>query len=310
MSRLDTRGMIFDIKRFAIHDGPGIRTTVFCKGCPLNCAWCHNPESIRSEREISFMPDRCIGCGHCFDVCPNEAHRMDGTDRIYDRDRCVVCGDCAAGCYAEALEVVGREVTVAEVIDEVERDRPFYETSGGGLTISGGEPTDQFEFTQALLAEAKARDIETCLDTSGLTAWERLRKLMPLVDLFLYDVKDTDAARHKRFTGVDNELILANLRRLDDSGATIILRCPMIPDINTDDGHLKALAELARSLSGLVEVNLLPYHKLGLSKTDRLGHQQPNGKRSMLTLQSPPDEQVDAWLARLDELGVANARRS
>ncbi len=305
MSRLDTQGIIFDIKRFAIHDGPGIRTTVFCKGCPLNCAWCHNPESIRPEPEVSLMPDRCIGCGHCFEACQHGAHRMNGSDRVYDRDRCVVCGDCAAGCYAEAIEIVGREVTVAEVIDEVESDRPFYETSGGGMTISGGEPTDQFEFTHALLAEAKARDLHTCLDTCGLTSWDRLEPLLTLVDVFLYDIKDTDAHRHQRWTGVDNEQILANLRRLDDAGANIILRCPMIPGINTDDAHLARIADLARSLGSVGGVELLPFHRLGLSKDARMGYD-----RQAITDQIPGEQDVQGWLARLRELGISNARRS
>lgn len=305
MSRLDATGTIFDIKRFAIHDGPGIRTTVFTKGCPLNCAWCHNPESIRSQPEISFLPDRCIGCGHCFEACTHGAHRMNGRQRVYDRDRCVVCGDCAAGCYAEALEVVGCEVTVGEVIDEVERDRPFYDTSGGGMTISGGEPTAQFEFTEALLTEAKARNLHTCLDTSGLVAWEQLAKLLPVVDLWLYDLKDTDAERHKRFTGVDNELILANLRRLDEAGARLVLRCPMIPGINTEDAHLVAIAELVRALGNVSGVDLMPYHRLGLSKNDRMGYDRP-----VVTAQTPDPQDVQAWLDRLTELGVTNAQRS
>ena len=305
MNRLDVRGIIFDIKRFAIHDGPGIRTTVFCKGCPLNCAWCHNPESIGPKPEISFMPDRCIGCGHCLDACAQGAHRMNGSQRVYDRDRCIVCGTCAETCYAEALELVGREVTVGEVVDEVIRDRPFYETSGGGMTVSGGEPVAQFDFTHALLAEAKGQGLHTCLDTSGLTSWDRLAALRELVDLFLYDVKDTDPERHERFTGVKLAPILSNLRQLDEAGAQIILRCPMIPEVNTDDGHLVRIAELATSLAGLVHVNLLPYHRLGVSKDARMGYD-----RASLTDAPPSDEEVEAWLARLGDLGVRNACRS
>ncbi|MBN1341725.1 MAG: glycyl-radical enzyme activating protein [Phycisphaerae bacterium] len=305
MSRLDVRGIIFDIKRFAIHDGPGIRTTVFCKGCPLNCAWCHNPESIRPDPEISLMPDRCIGCGHCFKICQQHAHRMNGDKRVYDRDRCVVCGDCAEKCYAEAIEIVGRQVTVAEVIQEVEADRPFYETSRGGMTLSGGEPTQQFDFTHALLAEAKLRRLHTCLDTSGLTSWDRLDQLLPLVDIFLYDLKDTDAQRHKRFTGVDNDLILENLRRLNDAGAEIILRCPMIPGINIDDQHLTRIADVVRSHPRISEVNLLPYHRLGMSKSDRMGYDRPK-----LTEQTPAGQEVEEWLTRLRDLGVTTARRS
>jgi len=305
MNRLDVRGTIFDIKRFAIHDGPGIRTTVFCKGCPLACAWCHNPESITAEPEISFMPDRCIGCGHCLDACAQGAHRMNGSQRVYDRDRCVVCGDCVETCYAEALERVGREVTVGEAIDEVIRDRPFYETSGGGMTVSGGEPVAQFDFTHSLLAEAKEQGLHTCLDTSGLTSWDRLGALLEVVDLFLYDVKDTDADRHERFTGVPLAPILSNLRQLDASGAQIILRCPMIPDVNADDGHLTHIAKLATSLSGVVQVNLLPYHRLGVGKDVRMGYD-----RAAPTDNSPDDKEVDAWLERLGELGVRNARRS
>ncbi len=304
-SRLDTVGTIFDIQRFAVHDGPGIRTTVFCKGCPLACAWCHNPESIRREPDLSYVPERCIRCGCCLEACLQQAHRIEDEVHTLDRERCVVCGACANECPAEALEIVGREITVEEAMREIEADRPFYESSGGGMTLSGGEPTAQFAFARDLLAEAKRRGIHTCLDTCGLTAWERLAALLPPVDLFLYDIKDTDPQRHRRFTGVGNEEIIANLHRLSEAGARIILRCPMIPNVNADDEHLARIAELAVALPAIEEVHLLPYHGLGRSKHARLGTVRPE-----LPAQAPSEADVEGWLARLRELGVRRVATS
>jgi glycyl-radical enzyme activating protein len=284
-------GRIFDIQKFAIHDGPGIRTTVFLKGCPLECVWCHNPESQESAVEISLIPDKCIGCGYCFKACPQGGHVMEDGKRQFHRELCTGCGTCAAQCYARALEVIGKDMTVAAVLEEVLKDKPFYETSGGGMTVSGGEPMAQFAFTLALVRAARAAGLHVCLETSGFAAWAQYEQLLGAVDLFLYDFKESDPVRHREFTGVPPETILDNLRRLDERGAAVVLRCPIIPGYNARDEHFRAIAALANRLGHVREINLMPYHPLGDSKRDRLG------KAGRLPDIGFPDEtEVGRWL--------------
>ena len=268
-------GLVFDIRRYSIHDGPGIRTTVFFKGCPLACFWCHNPESQASGPEIFYRESRCVRCKACAAACMNEAISWkDGVPTV-DPERCERCGVCAEACVADARELVGREMTAAEVMAEVERDTPFYEESGGGVTLSGGEPLMQPEFARELLEACKARGIHTALDTCGHASWETLDRLRPYVDLFLYDLKLIDDDRHRRFTGASNESLLNNLQLLSRHGHNIILVVPVMPGVNDDTDAVRRLGEFAAALPNQRGVVLLPFHRLGVDKYALLGREYP-----------------------------------
>jgi pyruvate formate lyase activating enzyme len=294
-------GRIFDIQRCSLHDGPGIRTTVFVKGCPLNCRWCHNPESISPARQLGLTMNLCTLCGRCVEACPVWAHRIEGENHTLDREKCTLCGACVEACPAAALEIIGRDASVGEIIEEVLRDRVFYQTSGGGMTVSGGEPAAQPDFTTALLASAKACELHTCVDTSGCCDFEILRRFAPLTDLFLYDVKETDEQRHAELTGLGNQRILANLRKLDATGAVTHLRCPVVPGLNDRSEHFAALAELASSLDNCRGVEILGYHRLGQGKRQRLGLEPAGGEIPA----EPVDKQtLAAWKQQISDRGV------
>jgi len=263
-------GVIFDIKRFAVHDGPGIRTTVFFKGCPLRCMWCHNPESMRIQRQIVFFDNKCIGCGECYKRCKNGAVIATPEGRKYYKDKCTLCGTCVEYCYAEATVMQGKIASVDEVVDEVKKDMPFYENSGGGVTLSGGEPTAQPEFCIAILDACKKAKMHTALDTSGFVKTEILKEILKYVDLVLYDIKHVDPQKHKEYTSVSNELILFNLRQTDSMEIPIEIRVPTIPGLNDSEENLSDIARLVNSLNSVERVRLLPYHRLGEGKYSRL----------------------------------------
>lgn len=264
-------GIIFDIKRYAIHDGPGIRTTVFFKGCPLECGWCHNPEGIRSGGDFFFRADTCApDCRACIEACPSGLIRMQGTGITIDTDRCDLCGLCTDACAYDALAVVGRRVSVDEVICEIEKDRLFFEESGGGVTMSGGEPLAQIAFLEALLRACTEGGYHTTLDTTGHASTENVARIMDTVDLFLYDLKCADDEKHRLFTGVGTGLILDNLRLLLREKKEVVVRIPLIGGLNDDDSEIQAMAKILIALPERVSINFLPYHRGGTEKRRRL----------------------------------------
>ena len=259
---------VVDIQRYAVHDGPGIRTVVFLKGCLLRCAWCHNPDAIDPRPQIAFVAARCIGCGACLDVCPRDAIRL-GDDRRIDRDRCDACMLCADECMTGALSQVGETYTVDRLLAQVVRDLPFYEESGGGVTLSGGEPLLQHRFTAAFLAAAKRAGLHTVIETCGHVRWAHIEAVLPDVDLVYFDLKLMNAAQHRQWIGVGNELILANARRLVAVHPDVVFRCPLVPGCTASDANVTALIDLLSELRRR-SVHLLPYHNLGEGKLARV----------------------------------------
>lgn len=272
-NRTELTGLIFDIQRFSVHDGPGIRTTVFLKGCPLRCLWCQNPESMSRQPEITFIATNCINCGKCLEVCPEEAIRVSTEQgRVIDRTGCTLCGECIEFCYAGALNIIGRYLTVAEVLAEVERDRDFYIKSGGGVTFSGGEPTAQPAFLEELCRQAQAQGLHTTIDTCGYVQWDTLRSILRYVDLVLYDLKHMDSTEHRRLTGVPNELILENLQRISSLGLPVYVRIPLVPGCNDSPENIEATAAFVAGLPNIQKFDILPYHRLGEPKWRQLDY--------------------------------------
>lgn len=264
-----TEGKIFNIQRFSLHDGPGIRTTVFFKGCPLSCLWCQNPEGMSMEQVIFRHSDRCIGCGECIEKCPETALELSVDGPVIDRLKCNLCMICTDICPTGALETAGRLISVKELVTEVLKDRIVFEESGGGATISGGEPLMQPEFLAELLRALKLEGIHTAVETSGLASWKNLSSVIDYTDLFIYDLKIVDPDLCRKYLGVNGDTIIANLHQLDRSGANIMVRMPIIPTVNDSSACLQNAAETLKEI-GITELELLPYHRLGSSKYEKL----------------------------------------
>ncbi|MDP4184930.1 MAG: glycyl-radical enzyme activating protein [Bacteroidota bacterium] len=267
----DIKGVVFDIQRFSTHDGPGIRTTVFLKGCPLACSWCHNPESQSAHYELFFNKKICIDCGSCNKTCPFGNAREILQDSELRKEKCGSCLLCANVCPANAIEKVGKIYTSDEIVSEIEKDLPFYENSNGGITISGGEPLLQYDFTIDILKKVKRKNIHTTIDTSGFASKEKFLEVAPYVDLFLWDIKITDENLHKKYTGAPLNPIIENLKVVDLYGTKTILSLILIPEVNMNDQHYKAIANIYSDLINVQGIRLLPYHEYGNSKNERLG---------------------------------------
>ncbi len=266
------RNLIFDIKRYAINDGPGIRITIFMKGCLLNCAWCHNPESMSPYVQKMYSSDKCIGCNTCVEACPENACMLTAQGIVTDHDLCQLCGICADVCPTKATEMSGQPMSVDEIIAIIEKERVFFEQSGGGVTFSGGEPLMHADFLIELLDECGAHGIHCTVDTTGLVKTETLLEVAKRTDHFLYDLKMMDAARHKKWTGVSNEKILENLKTLSATGASINIRIPLIKGVNDDEENIEKTAKFVEALAGeKKQVNLLPYHNIAATKYQKLG---------------------------------------
>lgn len=292
--------LIFDIKRYAINDGPGIRITIFLKGCPLNCLWCHNPESISPLVQKLFARSKCIGCGECVKACPSEACRLAKDGIVTDKELCNLCGKCAEICPTLATELSGQEQTVAELLEIIEKERPFFDQSGGGVTFSGGEPLLYPEFLCEILDACGQRNIHRCIDTAGLVKTDVLLHVARRTDLFLFDLKHIDSAKHRQWTGVGNELILHNLQTLAESGAAIHIRIPLIRGVNADIETITATAEHIAALPGAKKpVNLLPYHSIASGKDQKLGL-----FRDQSDISEPGREEIAAAIAKFAEFGL------
>lgn len=275
-------GIVSDIKRMSVHDGPGIRTTMFLKGCPLRCLWCHNPENLTSRPTISFTRKLCIGCGLCMAACPQGVHQIkDGHTLHYES--CTGCGQCVQACLTGALTLFGKTMTPVQTAERLWEDKVFFDESNGGVTFSGGEPLVQSRFLAETLEILKRKGIHTAVDTCGEAPWEAFAQILPYTDLFLYDIKHMDSHTHKKLTGVGNERILENLYRLCEAGAQLEIRTPVIPHYNDTDENLQGIATLLSGLHGITAWRLLPYHSMAAGKYEAIGMANPMPETQMPT---------------------------
>jgi pyruvate formate lyase activating enzyme len=299
---MNEKAIIFEIQRASLNDGPGIRTTVFLKGCPLDCLWCHNPEATKSERQLFYQYDKCTHCGDCVSVCPQKAHLIIDQKHSIDYDKCTRCGKCVEACNFSALKIIGTVMTVDEVMAEVMADVDFYKNSGGGMTLSGGEPLFQYSFAKAILQHCKKLGVSTCVETSGFVSPFKFKQLLPFIDVLLFDYKITESQDHENYTGVPNLAILENLNAAYRYGTSIILRCPVIPEINDNDWHFNAIAEISEKYPKLAGIELLPYHDMGNSKRISIGRNE-----TLTELKTVLPEVSQQWIEQLRMLGCTKA---
>lgn len=292
-------GKVFNIMKYSIHDGPGIRTTVFLKGCPLNCQWCHNPEGQGLDQELMYRPDRCIGCGRCIEMCPNGAVILSEGKLVYHRDQCQACGQCCKTCHAGVRELVAKTMSMEEVMAEIEKDLIFYDESGGGVTFSGGEALLQPDFMLEILKKCRTKEIHTAVETCGFVKLDSLKTISNYVNLILYDLKIMDSRKHQDVTGAPNELILANLLWLAKNYPQVIVRVAIIPGINDDEENLSKMGEFIASLKSVQDVHIFPYHKTGVEKYQRLGLEY-----LLSDLNSPDDERMAQIARKLEQFGL------
>ncbi|MDD6734844.1 MAG: glycyl-radical enzyme activating protein [Clostridiales bacterium] len=288
-----SKAMVFDIKRFAVHDGDGIRTTVFLKGCPLKCLWCHNPEGISPKPQLAYYSHKCIGCGECINVCPQKAHKIENGMHIFARELCTNCGKCERVCLGNALKLYGKKYTVQEILPILLEDREFYDNSGGGVTISGGECLLHADFCKELLMELKKENIHTAVDTCGFVPKEAFDKVMPYTDIFLYDIKAIDENIHIKCTGQSNKIILENLKYIDDSGKNIEVRIPYVPGYNSDEKD--KIINIIKQFNNITKVRVLAYHNYAGSKYDALSME------NTLPSTIPSDEAVEQFQKEIDQ---------
>ncbi len=295
------QGTIFDIQSYSLHDGPGIRTTVFLKGCPLACVWCQNPESQRYQPEVLLYQERCTGCGQCVPTCPSQAIRLEDGKSHTDRNLCRGCGKCADACLNEARRLAGRVWSAEDVFAEVKKDDAFYRRSGGGITLSGGEPLAQAEFSTAILSLCKRAGLHTAIETTGMARWETVQLLLEQVDLVLYDLKHMDSTSHQKCTGAPNDLILENLKRIRrECSIPVVVRIPIVPGHNADPKNIEATARFIADEVGLdTRVNILAYHRLGETKYGRL-EQADRGA----SITPPSTEQMVAIQKTMEVFGL------
>ncbi|GFZ32099.1 glycyl-radical enzyme activating protein [Clostridium zeae] len=275
-------GLISNIQRFSIHDGPGIRTTVFFKGCNLNCFWCHNPECLRSKIELQFFFNKCIFCMKCIDICPNGVHSLENGERILNREKCTGCGQCIEVCPPKALNLSGELISIEELLKRIDRDSPFY-LMGGGVTFSGGEPFIQKNYLKKMLFLCKQKGYHTAVESALNVSWKSIEEISCLVDLFIIDIKTIDRLVHKSAVGEVNDTILENIKKLSYMGNEIWIRIPIIPSINDKVEDIVSIAEFIKKLKNVTKVELIPFHKLAINKYDSLGR---NYKASELAVPS------------------------
>ncbi|MBL7120312.1 MAG: glycyl-radical enzyme activating protein [Dehalococcoidia bacterium] len=299
MDRTRKKRVVLSITRVVIHNGPGIRTLVLFKGCPLRCLWCSTPESQKAEPEIGIYPSRCNHCGYCVPACPLDAISLTEETISINRAQCNSCGECAKVCLPKAITLLGRYVTVAELVEELEKDAIFFKHSGGGVTISGGEPLLQPDFTKDLVKACREKGISMGIDTCGHVPWTNIEHVLPYVYFFLWDIKHMDSEKHRELTGVPNELILSNARSVSETGIPLYIRIPVIPGYNDSEENIRATCEFASSLPSVVEVHLLPVHHLGRARYESLNWPYPIADVCLI-----PDDVLQAMERLVESYGL------